>query len=823
MTNPSTPSNKLYYGDNLDILRKYIADASVDLIYLDPPFNSSRNYNVLFKDESGLDSDAQIKAFEDTWHWDRQAQTTYEGLITDAPDRVATAIGALHTLIGTNQMMAYLVMMTARLVELHRVLKPTGSLYLHCDPTASHYLKMILDTIFGPNGFRNEIIWRRTRAHNDAKITKYGSIHDVIFFYSKSDVWTWNKIYTEKDETDPKTHDLYKHTDGKLYRKGDCTAPGGRGPRYEWNGHIRNWRFTQEEAQRLEKEGLIVYSKTGMPRVLRPVEITKGSQLQDIWTDIDSPNSGSSEILGYPTQKPVALLERIIQASSNPGDVVLDPFAGCGTTVSAAQKLGRRWIGIDITHLSIALLKFRLRDMFGIVPAGKGGRPHPPAPSPKGEGENSRGAALNREGENSRGAALNREGENNRGAALNREGENSRGAALNREGENSRGAALSDSQSEGENSGSRNKAGDGVTGRESNTSLRPNNAGLSPLPEGEGSGVRAKPEVRADAETFREWASKVMVTIARDLRQRETSAEETLWAALRDRRLGNLKFRRQHPVTNTTYVVDFFCYEASLVVELDGPIHQLQLEQDRVRQSELEQQGLTVLRFKNEQVQHHLEDVLVTILAEAFPRVQRSANVGLSPLPEGEEGRTSSPGVRAETYEVLGEPEDLAGARQLAQEDRYQFQWWALSLVEARPLGGDVGGKGKKGSDKGIDGAINFMEAGGKAQRVLIQVKSGRVKSGDIRDLVGTVEREKAAMGVFITLEDPTRDMRTEAASAGTFRSKLWGDFPRIQVVTIGELLAGSKINIPRQYGTFKQAERVKVEKETPTMRDMFE
>ena len=188
------PENKLYYGDNLDILREYIPKESVDLIYLDPPFNSNRNYNVLFKDESGQQSEAQITAFEDTWHWGPTAEDTFHDLVNDAPPRVTHMIGALREIIGTNQMMAYLVMMTARLVELHRVLKPTGSLYLHCDPTASHYLKMILDSIFGVENFRNEIIWRRTRAHNDRNITRYGAIHDVVLFYSKSNDWLFNKI-----------------------------------------------------------------------------------------------------------------------------------------------------------------------------------------------------------------------------------------------------------------------------------------------------------------------------------------------------------------------------------------------------------------------------------------------------------------------------------------------------------------------------------------------------------------------------------------------------------------------------------------------------
>ena len=279
--------------------------------------------------------------------------------------RVVEMVEALHSFLKNSPMMAYLAMMAPRLVELHRVLKPTGSLYLHCDPTASHYLRMLLDGIFGAANFDNEIIWRRTRAHNDAKLKRFGAVHDVILFYSKAENRTFNKILTERDSDAPKTHDLYQHTDGKLYRKDNCRAPGDRGPKYTWNGHTQHWRFTEETAKKLEAEGKIVFSKTGMPRVLRPVEEGRGSPLQDLWTDIESLNSAAAERLGYPTQKPQALLERIIEASSNPGGIVLDPFCGCGTTIHAAQKTGRQWIGIDVTYLAINLIKRRLKDAFG--------------------------------------------------------------------------------------------------------------------------------------------------------------------------------------------------------------------------------------------------------------------------------------------------------------------------------------------------------------------------------------------------------------------------------------------------------------------------
>jgi len=536
---PTTP-NKLFYGDNLDVLREHIPDASVDLIYLDPPFNSSRSYNVLFKDESGRDSEAQIVAFEDTWHWGPNAETTYHELVMDAPPRVSAAVGALRTIVGTNQMMAYLVMMTARLVELHRVLKPTGSLYLHCDPTASHYLKIILDTIFGPEQFRNEIVWKRTTSHNDAK-RKYGDLADIILYYTKTNKYVFNVQHSGYSEG--YVRDFYKHTDeqGRRYQSDNLVSPNPR-PNlvYEYKGyksHEYGWKVTREKMEQLDAEGRLLFpkSKEGRIRLKRYLDEMSGVPVGNVWDDINPVHAHAVERLGYPTQKPVSLLERIVATSSNPGDVVLDPFGGCGTTIAAAQKLGRNWIGIDITHLSIALLKYRLEDMFQIKP-----------------------------------------------------------------------------------------------------------------------------------------------------------------------------------------------------------------------------------------------------------------NVD---------------------YAVVGEPEDVGGARQLASEDRYQFQWWALSLIRAKPLGGQSGSKeGKKGSDRGIDGEITFIdEASSKPKRVLVQVKSGKVKSGDIRDLKGTLEREKAAIGVFITLEASTREMGTEAVTAGSYHSPGWNrDYPRIQILTIADLLNGAEIKMPGAFGTFKQAEAVK-------------
>ncbi len=532
--------NKLYYGDNLKVLREHIKDESVDLIYLDPPFNSNRSYNVLFKDESGLSSDAQITAFDDAWHWGDTAQQTYEELLTNAPGNVASMINSLHQFIGANQMMAYLVMMAARLVELHRVLKPTGSLYLHCDPTASHYLKILLDMIFGVENGVNEIIWRRYGTHNDVGqgSKHFGRVHDVVLFYAKSKAYTWNQVYIPLNPS--YIESTYRNIEpgtGRRFTTTPLTGPGGAekgNPVFEWKGHTRAWRYNKEKMEILEKEGKLHYSSTGYVRQKMYLEESKGAPVQDEWTDIQSLSGAHSERLGYPTQKPLALLERIIQASSNPGDVVLDPFSGCGTCISAAQKLGRQWIGIDVTHLAIAMHKSRLKDMFNLEPK-----------------------------------------------------------------------------------------------------------------------------------------------------------------------------------------VD---------------------------------------------------------------------------------------------YQVIGEPQDLSGAKQLASEDRYQFQWWALSLIEARPLGGNSNDKtGKKGSDKGIDGVINFLDdRKGGLKRALIQVKSGHVKAGDIRDLKGTLERENAQIGVFITLEDPSKDMLTEAVTAGSYHSDIWNkDFPKIQILTIEQLLAGVEVKLPpSSSGAFKQAEK---------------
>jgi adenine specific DNA methylase Mod len=364
-------TNKLFYGDNLQVLKRHIADESVDLIYLDPPFNSNANYNILFKSKTGDGSDAQIEAFEDTWHWNDKAEEAFDEVMRSGRTGASELLRAMRSFLGENDMMAYLAMMAVRLIELHRVLKPTGSLYLHCDPTASHYLKLLLDGIFGAENFRNEIIWKRTSAHSSAK--RYGPVHDTILFYSKSNRYVWNKTYTPHD---PAYVDLFfdqTDKDGRRWKRMDLT---GAGVRHGETGQVwrgidvtakgRHWAYPPSKLEELDAAGRLHWptKEGGMPRLKQYPEDLPGVPLQDIFADIRPMHNLADERLGYPTQKPLALLERIISASSNEGDVVLDPFCGCGTAVHAAQKLGRQWIGIDVTHLAISLIEKRLKDAF---------------------------------------------------------------------------------------------------------------------------------------------------------------------------------------------------------------------------------------------------------------------------------------------------------------------------------------------------------------------------------------------------------------------------------------------------------------------------
>lgn len=530
--------NRLYYGDNLDVLRRYVEDASIDLVYLDPPFKSNQDYNVLFAEQDGSRSAAQIKAFDDTWQWDQVAAQAYQEVV-EMGGKVSHVMQAFRTFLGDNDLLAYLAMMAPRLVELHRVLKSTGSIYLHCDPTASHYLKLLMDAVFGPENFLNEVIWQRTSAHNDP--SKYGRVHDVLLFYGKSDQKTWSQQYDPPDENYFKAHDFEYDEQDKPYRKRDLTAPahGYSSGQYEWKGKRppvgRMWSYTEDNMRQLEAEERIVYTKTGMPRLKIYVENLKGVPYQDVWVKPELwLNSAAKERLGYPTQKPEALLERILQTSSNEGDVMLDPFCGCGTAIATAQKLNRRWIGIDVTHLAVSLIKARLKDAFG----------------------------------------------------------------------------------------------DGIE----------------------------------------------------------------------------------------------------------------------------------------------------------------------------------------KTYTVIGEPVSLPDAENLARQDPYQFQWWALGLVGARPV------EQKKGADKGIDGRLYFHDdmKSGQTKQIIFSVKAGHVTVSQVRDLRGVIEREKAQIGVLIAMEAPTQPMRAETAGAGFYDSPWGSRHPRLQILTIAELLNGKGVDRPPHQGnvTFKRAPKVSIQKE---------
>jgi DNA modification methylase len=537
-------SNILYYGDNLEVIRKHFPNECVDLIYLDPPFNSKADYNILFKEKSGKESVAQTQAFSDFWTWDTVAEATYMEIQKDP--NLGKMITFLHGYLGKNDMMAYLVMMAIRLQKLHEVLKSTGSIYLHCDPTSSHYLKILMDSIFGVRNFRNEIVWKRTHAHSGAK--RLGPIHDIILFYTKSDNYVWNPqylLYSEKY-----VHDFFhfKDADGREFR---MTILTGSGIRYgssgkPWRGINptkigRHWAIpsyvrpllgdlptddVQAALDQLDKIGRIIWPRKegGTPSFKQYKDDMLGVNLQDVWVDLPPISSQAEERLGYPTQKPQALLERIIQSSSNEGDLILDPFCGCGTTIMAAQELKpkRKWIGIDITHLAISLIRSRLK--------------------------------------------------------------------------------------------------------------------------------------------------KIRVYAGKD-------------------------------------------------------------------------------------------------------------------------------------YKIVGEPVDLASAAKLAEDDKYQFQYWAVSLIDAFPLGqSSKSPYGKKGADKGIDGWLTFKEGTNiDLKRIVVQAKGGHnVGAGEVRDLVGTVQNTKSAMGILITLDEPTQPMKIAAMEAGYYESPIWGhEYPKIQISTIFDLLEGKKPKIP--------------------------
>jgi adenine specific DNA methylase Mod len=362
--------NQLFYGDNLEVLRKHIKDETIDLCYIDPPFNSKRNYNQIYNNV-GKEDKAQAQAFIDTWTWDDQAnqglaeiQENYLGHFTS---QSIDLISGFTKVLGKGSLLAYLVSMTLRVAEIHRVLKPTGSFYLHCDPTASHYLKIIIDAIFCSQGgdFKNEITWKRTSGHSDSG--KYGSVHDVIFYYTKSLKITWNQVYQKYEQNYIDKYYRYQDDDGRKWMSDNLSAAGlaGGGYQYEWNGVTKLWRCPKTTMEKLDAAGKIYYTKNRIARIKRYLDESKGLPVQDAWNDIEALRSWHKELLGYPTQKPESLLERIIQASSNEGDIILDAYCGCGTTVAVSQKLNRQWIGIDITYQSISLILKRLEDTFG--------------------------------------------------------------------------------------------------------------------------------------------------------------------------------------------------------------------------------------------------------------------------------------------------------------------------------------------------------------------------------------------------------------------------------------------------------------------------
>lgn len=550
----------LYFGDNLEILREKIPDGSFDLIYLDPPFNSNRNYNVLFK-EGIQDSPAQIKAFEDSWHWTREAENVFEELVgvkkskTKINQDISDLILALEKMVGKNDVLAYLVMITVRLIELHRVLKSTGSLYLHCDPTASHYLKIILDVVFGKKNFKNEIVWKRTFAHNDPK--RFGRNDDRILFYTKTGSYVFNPVYTEYDES--YIQNFFRHGDKRgKYQLVVLTGPHINPNDPTWKGYNpaqsgRSWSIPKRIVNRLVgeekakdmsisekldllfKNNYIEISKNGIPRFKQYLDEMAGAPAQEVWTDINPISAQAKERLGYPTQKPEALLERIVKASSKEGDWVLDPFCGCGTTVAVAERLNRKWVGIDVTALAINLIKHRIDE-----------------------------------------------------------------------------------------------------------------------------------------------------------------------------------------------------------------------------------------KFKDKRIKIYVD----------------------------------------------GLPKDLEGAKALAKKDPFEFEYWSCDLIDAMPSQSKTKEK-MRGADKGIDGVITIHKdiKNDKTEygRLLVQVKSGKVQRSDIAVLKGDIEREKADGGVFITLKEPTRPMKEEAACAGAFTVNfVKQEFPKIQIITVKELLEGKRPKMPLHFSKsyYKEAKK---------------
>ena len=372
--------NRLYYGDCLAVMEE-MPPGSVDLIYLDPPFNSSRDYNAIYTDETGRPLPTQVEAFCDTWILDEDRERAIRqmpilmreaGIADEVAEFWRLWVKALRK---TNpRMLAYLSYMVQRLLPMRGLLKPTGSIYLHCDPTASHYIKIMMDAIFGHENFRNEITWQRTESHNTAD--RYGNIADILLYYAKSCRPVWNPQYQDYGEAQL---GRFRHmdSDGRRYKLENLTAPrpNSMSGKFNWRGTLpgptRGWGYNVEQLEAWWNEGRIRTKSDGTPRTdgLKVyLDETQGKPLQNIWTDISRIPNTSSERMGYATQKPLALLERVIMASSEPGDLVFDPFCGCATTIEAAHRLGRRWIGIDIAiHAIKRVAKVRLQERLRLV------------------------------------------------------------------------------------------------------------------------------------------------------------------------------------------------------------------------------------------------------------------------------------------------------------------------------------------------------------------------------------------------------------------------------------------------------------------------
>ena len=358
MAAPNFQNRTLFHSDNLPILQGMDSE-TVDLIATDPPFNKGRDFHAT------PDSLASGAKFTDRWSWDNDVHEEWTDAIKDDFPAVWSVIQFARDAYG-DDMGAFMCFMGVRLMEMHRVLKPTGSLYLHCDPTASHYLKAMLDAIFGRNQFRNEIVWKRTSAHSNAN--RCGAIHDNILYYVKSGKAVWNSdVYQAYDAEYIENYFRYTDESGRKFQSGDLTAPSAvEHRRFEWLGRKpssgRSWLHSREKLEELKAEGRVFITRNGFPRLKRFLDESKGLTLQDIWMDIQAVRSWHSERTGFRTQKPLALYERIIAASSNPGDLVLDPFTGCATTPIAAERLGRQWAGIDLWDGAYDCVRQRMED-----------------------------------------------------------------------------------------------------------------------------------------------------------------------------------------------------------------------------------------------------------------------------------------------------------------------------------------------------------------------------------------------------------------------------------------------------------------------------